>query len=332
MWRTATRFFLASAQPPAHISLGFQVGDGSTTTNLNFTSRSIIFAPLWADNAPPAIEVPNSTIIISTPRLIDIFQAASDNVTIADCLVSAGRLWGLRVRGNTAGIAALTRDSFVRYAQMELGHSTSVDCIWDGGTAPIQATGNSTITRGIVRNATAGGLTLTGAPGNYTTKLDATFTNNTTFDIALGSGGTGTYNLAGVKVNSGYTLKIHNNSANAITVQVPAGINTSTAGNTGGAITIESPQLTTTIAAQVSLVGAEVRIYDLDNSPAGSLGSDVVAGVESCPTSTFSFSTAAGNSVWVQIMLDGYKEFGQQLTAPSASTTFTFVLTTETDA
>ncbi len=215
---------------------------------------------------------------------------------------------------------------------MELGHSTSVDCIWDGGTAPIQATGNSTITRGIVRNATAGGLTLTGAPGNYTTKLDATFTNNTTFDIALGSGGTGTYNLAGVKVNSGYTLKIHNNSANAITVQVPAGINTSTAGNTGGAITIESPQLTTTIAAQVSLVGAEVRIYDLDNSPAGSLGSDVVAGVESCPTSTFSFSTAAGNSVWVQIMLDGYKEFGQQLTAPSASTTFTFVLTTETDA
>jgi hypothetical protein len=330
MWRVATRFFQASAQPPAHISLGFQVGDGSTTTNLNFTSRSIIFAPLWADNAPPAIEVPNSAIIITTPRLIDIFQAAADNVTIADCLVSAGRMWGLRVRGNTAGIAALTRDSFVRYGQMELGHSTSTDCIWDGGTAPIQVTGNTTITRGIVRNATAGGLAITGAPGNYTTTLDATFTNNTTFDVSMGSGGAGTYNLAGVKVNSGYTLKVRNDHAtNAITVQIPAGITTSTS-TAGGAITIESPQLTTTIAAQVSLVGAEVRIYDLDNSPAGSLGTEL-AGVESCPGSTFSFTVAAGNSVWVQIMLAGYKEFGQQLVGPSASTTYTMTLLRETN-
>lgn len=98
-----------------------------------------------------------------------------------------------------------------------------------------------------------------------------------------------------------------------------------------GTVFSNAPVLTTTIAAQVSLAGAEVRIYDLDNSPAGSLGTEL-AGVESCPGSTFSFSTAAGNSIWVQILLAGYKEYGQQLTAPSASTTFTLVLATETDA
>jgi hypothetical protein len=297
MWRVATRFFLASAQPPAHISLGFQVGDGATTTNLNFTSRSIIFAPLWADNVVGA-EVPNSAIIITTPRLIDIFQAATDNVTIADCLVSAGRLWGLRVRGNTAGIAALTRDSFVRYAQMELGHSTSTDCIWDGGTAPIQATGNSTITRGTIRNATAGGLTLTGAPGNYTTKLDATFTNNTTFDIALGSGGVGTYNLAGVKVNSGYTLKIHNNSANAIIVEVPAGITTSTT-TAGGSITISTPPVTRGLAFTGLIAGSQVVVYDTGTT------TELFRTNSSATSETWSETVAGSRTVDYTIMLAG---------------------------
>lgn len=86
-----------------------------------------------------------------------------------------------------------------------------------------------------------------------------------------------------------------------------------------------------TIAAQVSLVGAEIRIYDLDNSPAGSLGTEL-AGIESCGDATFPYIGAAGNSVWVQIMLAGYREFGQSLVFPASDSTFTAVLVVETDA
>ena len=86
-----------------------------------------------------------------------------------------------------------------------------------------------------------------------------------------------------------------------------------------------------TIAAQVSLVGAEIRIYDLDNSPAGSLGTEL-AGVESCGDATFPYIGAAGNLVWVQIMLAGYREFGQSLVFPASDATFSAILTVESDA
>lgn len=86
---------------------------------------------------------------------------------------------------------------------------------------------------------------------------------------------------------------------------------------------------TTTIAATgVSLVGAEVRVYDLDNLPAGSFGTEL-AGVESCSTSTFTFSGQAGNTVKIQIMRDGYEEFGQTFVIPSLDSTFEATLTPE---
>ena len=163
----------------------------------------------------------------------------------------------------------------------------------------------------------AGGWLQLAAPGTHTYKLSGT---KIEFQAA------GAYNMSGTQF--GGAVELVNTSGGAVTVSVPSGTSYT---NTGPGITVTAPVLTTTIASQVSLVGAEVRIYDLDNSPAGSLGTEL-AGVESCPTATFDFSIAAGNSVWVQIMLADYKEFGQQLTAPSASTTFTFVLATETDA
>ena len=86
---------------------------------------------------------------------------------------------------------------------------------------------------------------------------------------------------------------------------------------------------TTTIAATgVSLVGAEVRIYDLDNLPAGSFGTEL-AGVESCSTSTFDFSGQAGNTVRIQIMLEGYEEFGQTFVIPTIDSLLNTTLVTE---
>lgn len=86
---------------------------------------------------------------------------------------------------------------------------------------------------------------------------------------------------------------------------------------------------TTTISATgVSMVGAEVRIYDLDNTPAGSFGTEL-AGVESCSTSTFGFSGQVANTVKIQIMRDGYEEFGQTFVIPSVDSTFEATLTPE---
>lgn len=86
--------------------------------------------------------------------------------------------------------------------------------------------------------------------------------------------------------------------------------------------------VTLAISAQVSLVGAEIHIYDLDNSPAGSLGSEL-SGIETSTGSTFSYTGSAGNLLWIQIMLSGYEEFGQSVTMPSSSSGFVATLQPE---
>ncbi len=83
-----------------------------------------------------------------------------------------------------------------------------------------------------------------------------------------------------------------------------------------------------TITAAVSLIGAEIRIYDLDNTPTGSLGTEL-AGVESHTSDDYIFSDSGGNEIWIQIMLDGYTEFGQAYTMPSSDGNFTALLKVE---
>jgi hypothetical protein len=82
---------------------------------------------------------------------------------------------------------------------------------------------------------------------------------------------------------------------------------------------------TTTLMANTSLVGAEIRIYDLNNIPTGSLGTEL-AGTESCGSATFAFQTNGGNQVWIQIMLAGYEEFGLDYTVGSSDTTLPVTL------
>lgn len=163
----------------------------------------------------------------------------------------------------------------------------------------------------------AGGWLLLPSAGAYTHKLSGTKVDFTA---------AGTYDLSNCQFSG--SVEFVNSSGGAVTVSIPSGF---TPVNTGPNITLSAPVISTTVAAQVSLAGAEIRVYDLDNSPAGSLGTEL-AGTESCPGSTFSFTVAAGNNVWVQIMLAGYKEYGQQITGPAASTTFTVALTKELDA
>ena len=86
-----------------------------------------------------------------------------------------------------------------------------------------------------------------------------------------------------------------------------------------------------TIASEVDLTGAEVRVYDLDLVGVGNLGTEL-AGTESCPTAEFSYSYSYGftpNQVWIQVMTAGYKEYGQRYTLPTRDTTLSLILSEE---
>jgi hypothetical protein len=93
-------------------------------------------------------------------------------------------------------------------------------------------------------------------------------------------------------------------------------------------ITYPLDSVTLTISASANLAGSEIRIYDLDNSPVGSLGAEL-SGTESATGATYSFVGNAGNTVWVQIMKSGYEEFGQQVVMPSTNGDFFALLRRE---
>lgn len=175
------------------------------------------------------------------------------------------------------------------------------------------------------------------ALANLAPTLTGTNTGNLTYEFQYdkGAGYNGTWltlnaaNLTGagaITPATGVRLKVRAtcataNAGNLLTnIAVPT-VTTSTDQNQ----TYPLDPITFTVAAQVSLIGAEIRIYDLDNLPAGSLGTEL-GGVESSASETLSIQTESGNSVWVQIMQTGYVEFGQQVTLGSTSSTFTALL------
>lgn len=72
---------------------------------------------------------------------------------------------------------------------------------------------------------------------------------------------------------------------------------------------------TLTLSANVSLVGAEIRIYDLDGAT-GDFGTEL-AGTESHTSVTYSYTDTTTNLIHIQIMLDGYEEFNLDYTLDS---------------
>lgn len=246
--------------------IGFQIGDGATTTSItqsNFgfgffnppENTAIGASPLYAGTGP--------YVLLSTNRLCDIFQSATDSVTLTDGVWASSSRWGATVRGSSSGTCTFTRNSFFRHAQFACGHGTFTDCIWDGHTAAIDCAANTTITRGTVRNGT-NGIKITGAAGTYAQSI--TFSNQSVYDIECGSGGAGTYTLSNIAVVGAYTLKIRNDSAtNAVTVAIPAGIayTTSTA---GGTIAVSTPATYQSVTVNGLVSGSRLQIYDATSS------------------------------------------------------------------
>ena len=93
------------------------------------------------------------------------------------------------------------------------------------------------------------------------------------------------------------------------------------------AATYSLDTVTVTVSGNVTLSGSEVRVYDLDNSPAGSLGTEL-SGSESSGA-TFAFVAVPGNSVWIQILKDGYVEYSLTYTVPTVDTTLSVILASD---
>jgi hypothetical protein len=137
---------------------------------------------------------------------------------------------------------------------------------------------------------------------------------------------------------SGSTLTINTGSAWAPGTTMTSGLLTTgaiTAGDTSGFTGLLSDstgvRAPLTLAPAVSLAGAQVRVYDLDSAALGNLGTEL-EGTASCPASTYRIYRLAGNSIWVQILKDGYLEFGDTLTTPAAASTISPILQVDYNA
>jgi hypothetical protein len=237
VFRPTPEYSLSSLRSPETIQLGVQIGDGSTTTTLTESDVNVTYWGRFEDYTPSNSVPPNSSILIDTPRLFDFYQSATDTINMSDFFVSSTSMIGLRVRGSTSGTLNLTRWTITNFELMELAHGNFVSCSFVEGLVPVEITADTSASGSFVRDSY--GIKITGAAGDYSA-LGIDLLDNTTHDIEAGAGGAGTYDLTGLTIPSGYTLKVHNDSAtNAITVSLPPGTTTTTS-TAGGSITIDT--------------------------------------------------------------------------------------------
>mgnify|MGYP007096398784 CR=1 FL=1 len=253
-----------------------QIGDGSTATYFRQSRGQMAMQPsmeaikyrLAQGETPQLLPVYLANDAEDCTHTIN--QSASDDVEIADFVWSAydhpAKGYALEVTGSTSGTCALVRNSFFRAQFVRLGHATATDCIFDGCGA-VEITADTGMTGAIIRNAPAGAsaLVISGGPGNYGAVEVRLNNPAATYDIEVGAGGAGTYDLSGVTVPSGYTVRLYNPTAAAITVALAAGISSSTA---GGAITIEQPKPTQSVTVSNGIAGTLLLIQDVTDPAA----------------------------------------------------------------
>jgi hypothetical protein len=91
------------------------------------------------------------------------------------------------------------------------------------------------------------------------------------------------------------------------------------------------PPPTLTIESNQDLTGAEVRIYD-NEFGTRNLGTEL-DGIESHTAATFtSNQLGSNNNIWIQILKDGFVEFGQEFNIGAVDVTFTANLQVDNNA
>jgi hypothetical protein len=122
------------------------------------------------------------------------------------------------------------------------------------------------------------------------------------------------------------SIDVDNQSGGHVNINKKQGANPETYTND----TTFMSTVTITITGSVNLTGAEIRVYDLDSPESRNLGTEL-SGVESNPYPFYSYTGELGNAVWLQIMLPGYKEYGQEVVIPNNDTLFTAYLEKDTN-
>ncbi len=283
----------------------------------------------------------------------DVFGDYADNAAIASLNTIAR---GVALTGQTAGQTAVYgthwKDSFtsatigkIEILCNEPTTLSAAQCAKTGGTPRFNSVGQVALT-------TVGDQVTWTMPyfaightalANLAPTLTGTNTGNMTYQFQwdTGSGMNGTWlTLNAANLNAVGAI----NPATGIKLMVRATCATANAGNLLTNIAIATVTTATaqqnnvypldtiavTISAQVTLAGAEIRVYDMDNLPAGSLGTEL-SGVESNGGSFYTFTAVQGNVVWLQIIKDGYEEYGQAITISSLSTNISVILIPDTN-
>ena len=120
-----------------------------------------------------------------------------------------------------------------------------------------------------------------------------------------------------------------NVASGTLTINVAAGATTPSIRSAGAVVNVVAGLVALTIEANVSLVGAEVAIYDMDTTPPD-FGTEL-AHVESHVSATYVYSGSGLNTIKVQVMLAGYKEYLKTIIMPTADGTLSITLETETN-
>lgn len=244
--------------------LGIQIGDGVTQTSIVESDIAIGLLNTWDYKADFTCIGPFVALNPDGLRVFEINQSATDVADFTACSFASSYNWQFYLHGS--GTLDALRCSFFRATAagsrpgFEAAHGSYVDCAWED-CSDLTITADTSITGGVYRNQSAGdGLVVDGAPGDYSA-VDLRIANNVGVDLTLGSGGAGTYDLSGLTIQSGYTLKVHNNSANDITVQLP--LNTVTSVTTdGGTVTIDVPSVLSEASIVNIVDGSRLQIFN----------------------------------------------------------------------
>lgn len=293
---TVGKFRQVNSQRSYYVRLGFTIGDGVTPTNFQDGDFSIGFENPY--DKFPAFMSTGQWILFGPGKVrpIKIIQSASDVLALTDASFASSGHWQWRLSGS--GVATCTRISFWRFDGFTAAHGNYIDCSWNGADAPVEVTAATVITRGLIREAVASGLKLLSGAGVYS-NLDLKIDSSAgTYDVELGEGGAGTYELPHITVPAGRTLRVRNNSAsNAIVVVLPPGTLYS-ATTAGGSITVVS-------------AGTKLTITDLplgcDAVVLTAGTSTVLAQADELPGATFVFEYTGAPVVDIGIFKPGYK-------------------------
>jgi hypothetical protein len=238
--------------------------------------------------------VNDSVAVTNSPGKLEVVDDA--DVTFNNCTFTD--LDTFVFKGNST----VVNTTFRRTGQITTSSGVFTNCVIDSCVS-----GTSMLTDD-VSNIT--GCTFTSDGSNHA--VEATISgsynwNNTTTGYATVSGSTGNETF-------------YNNSGGHIDLTKTGGSTPSYRNGTSATTTVIIPSVLITISAPVTLNGAEIRIYDYESAPPD-FGTEL-AGVESHTSATYVYNGTEDNLIYIQILKDGYVEFGQQYTIPSSDTGF----------